>query len=81
MQTASMMFNGEQIYIILSQTLPIILQKKQSEFEMRKKKMKENEDKKLFKLRNDEKENISNNYMANNCDKNSGTTKIKVYLI
>ena len=72
MQTASMMFNGEQIYIILSQTLPIILQKKQSEFEMRKKKMKENEDKKLFKLRNDEKENISNNYMANNCDKNSG---------
>ena len=31
MQTDSLIFNGEQIYIILSQTLPIILQKKQLE--------------------------------------------------
>jgi hypothetical protein len=77
MQTDSMMFNGEQIYIILSQTLPIILQKKQIEFEMRKKKMKENESKKLFKLRNDEKENISDNYMANDCGKNSGNVQNK----
>ena len=77
MQTDSMMFNGEQIYIILSQTLPIILQKKQIEFEMRKKKMKENEYKKLFKLRNYEKENISNNYMVNDCGKNSGNGQNK----
>ena len=77
MQTYSMMFNGEQIYIILSQTLPIILQKKQSQFEMRKKKMKENEDKKLLKLKSDEKENISNNFMVNDYVKNSGNGQNK----
>ena len=33
--------------------------------------------KKLFKLRNDEKENISNNYMVNDCGKNSGNGQNK----
>ena len=71
MQTDSLIFNGEQIYIILSQTLPIILQKKQIEYEMRKRKMKENEDKKLLKLDNEEKENISNNYSFPNFGNNN----------
>ena len=71
MQTDSLIFNGEQIYIILSQTLPIILQKKQIEYEMRKKKMKENDDKKLLKLDNEEKENISNNYSFSNFGNNN----------
>ena len=71
MQTDSLIFNGEQIYIILSQTLPFILQKKQIEYEMRKKKMKENDDKKLLKLDNEEKENISNNYSFSNFGNNN----------
>ena len=66
MQTDSIIFNGEQIYIILSQALPIILQKKQIEYQlMRKKKLKENTDNKLTKLNNEEKENISNNIKFN----------------
>ena len=48
----SMMFNGEQIYIILSQTLPIILQKKQYELmkqnEIMKRQPQENENEKHF---------------------------------
>ena len=47
------MFNGEQIYIILSQTLPIILQKKQNELIQHEK---ENEK----KNKNIENENINN---------------------
>ena len=68
MQTDNAIFNGEQIYIILSQTLPLILQKKQNEYQsMRKKKEisvnnKDNKDIKLIKLHKEEKENISNNY-------------------
>ena len=68
MQTDNAIFNGEQIYIILSQTLPLILQKKQNEYQsMRKKKEisvnnKDNKDIKLIKLNKEEKENISNNY-------------------
>ena len=66
MQTNSNIFNGEQIYIILSQTLPIILQKKQVEYQlMRKKKMKENSNNKLFKVNKEEKENISDNIKFN----------------
>ena len=62
MQNDSQMFNGEQIFIILSQTLPMILQKKQLEYEMmKKKKIIETNDKKLLKINNDEKENISDN--------------------
>ena len=62
MQNDSQMFNGEQIFIILSQTLPMILQKKQLEYEMmKKKKIIETDDKKLLKISNDEKENISDN--------------------
>ena len=62
MQNDSQMFNGEQIFIILSQTLPMILQKKQLEYEMmKKKKIIETDDKKLLKINNDEKENISDN--------------------
>ena len=62
MQNDSQMFNGEQIFIILSQTLPMILQKKQLEYEMmKKKKIIETDDKKLLKIKNDEKENISDN--------------------
>ena len=49
-----MMFNGEQIYIILSQTLPIILQKKQYELmkqnEIMKKQSQENENEKHFSI-------------------------------
>ena len=78
MQTDSLIFNGEQIYIILSQTLPIILQKKQLECEMmRKKKIKGNEDKKLLKLCDNEKENICNNYSPKKYDKNSGNVQEK----
>ena len=80
MQTDSMMFNGEQIYIILSQTLPIILQKKQLEYEiMRKKKIKECDDKKLLKIKTDEKENISDNYLPQNYDKNRNTHNKNVF--
>ena len=78
MQTDSLIFNGEQIYIILSQTLPIILQKKQLECEMmRKKKIKGNEDKRLLKLNDNEKENICNNYSPKKYDKNSGNVQEK----
>ena len=78
MQTNSTIFNGEQIYIILSQTLPFILQKKQLECEMMKKKrMKENDEKKLLKLNNNDKENISNNYYPKQYDKNSGNIREK----
>lgn len=67
MQTDPSIFNGEQIYIILSQTLPIILQKKKLEYKtMRKKELKEKEDKNLVKLGKEEKENISNNYLSKN---------------
>ena len=61
MQTDSLLFNGEQIYIILSQTLPIILQKKQLE-------LKQNEImRKKRKVMNDkDKENIDNNFNNNN---------------
>lgn len=72
MQTDSFLFNGEQIYIILSQTLPFILQNKQLEYEtMRKKMSKENENKKILKLKNDEKENICNNYSSIESKNNS----------
>ena len=78
MQTNSTIFNGEQIYIILSQTLPFILQKKQLECEMMKKKrMKENDEKKLLKLNNNDKENISNNYYPKQYEKNSGNIREK----
>jgi hypothetical protein len=72
MSNESMIFNGEQIYIILSQTLPIILQKKQNEFmqnEIFKKQriMKENEEK-LLSSRSQMNNNndMSKNYMNNN---------------
>ena len=78
MQTNSTIFNGEQIYIILSQTLPFILQKKQLECEMMKKKrMKENDEKKLLKLNNNDKENISNNYYPKQYEKNLGNIREK----
>ena len=48
----SMMFNGEQIYIILSQTLPIIFQKKQYE-------LMQSENMKKLNMKEKEKENIS----------------------
>ena len=72
-QDNSFIFNGEQIYIILSQALPIILQKKQTEYQMmRKKKMKENNDNKLIKLNKEEKENINNNCSSNINSNNLG---------
>ena len=71
MQTDSLMFNGEQIYIILSQTLPIILQKKKLEYEMMKKK-KMNEDKKIMKVNREEKENISNNLVNKESERMNG---------
>ena len=60
----SMMFNGEEIYIILSQTLPIILQKKQIELMQNEtnKKQKLNQEKEKEKEKNsDDNGNNSNN--------------------
>ena len=71
MQNNSSIFNGEQIYIILSQTLPFILQKKQKEFELKQKK------KTLIKLNKEEKENICNNYSIMNNSNNSGNGQNK----
>ena len=71
MQMDSLLFNGEQIYIILSQTLPIILQKKKLEYEMMKKK-KMNEDKKIMKVNREEKENISNNLLNKESERING---------
>jgi hypothetical protein len=77
-QDNSFIFNGEQIYIILSQALPIILQKKQTEYQlMRKKKMKENNDNKLIKLNKEEKENINNNCSSNTNSNNLGNGRDK----
>ena len=72
MSNESMIFNGEQIYIILSQTLPIILQKKQNELmqnEIFKKQriMKENEDKNLSnRSQMNNNNDMSKIYMNNN---------------
>ena len=72
MSNESMIFNGEQIYIILSQTLPIILQKKQNELmqnEIFKKQriIKENEQKDLsMRSQMNNNNDMSKNYMNNN---------------
>ena len=78
----SMIFNGEQIYIILSQTLPIIFQKKQYELiqseNMKKQNMKEKEKEKVRENNNKiNKENISDkdsqdgiNYNLDLCNNN-----------
>ena len=72
MSNESMIFNGEQIYIILSQTLPIILQKKQCELiqnENIKKQMKEKEidNTNINKINNN---NINEKDILNLCDNN-----------
>ena len=72
MHDNSMVFNGEQIYIILSQTLPIILQKKQCELiqnENIKKQMKEKEidNTNINKINNN---NINEKDILNICDNN-----------
>lgn len=62
----SMMFNGEEIYIILSQTLPIILQKKQYELiqnEMNKK-QKINQEKEKEKNSDDNGNNANNDVIC-----------------
>ena len=71
MSNESMIFNGEQIYIILSQTLPIILQKKQNELmqnEIFKKQriMKENEENNLSNRNQLNNNDMNINYMNNN---------------
>ena len=72
MSNESMIFNGEQIYIILSQTLPIILQKKQNELmqnEIFKKQriLKENEEKNISsRSQMNNINDMSKNYMNNN---------------
>ena len=89
MSNNSMMFNGEQIYIILSQTLPIILQKKQydlihNEMMKKKKMMKEKEDKiiangdineNIGQINNDSYKGINNNNMNKKLSNNEIISK------
>ena len=69
MPNNSTMFNGEQIYIILSQTLPIILQKKQYELIQHEKEVeKKNKNIENENIKNtSKKENDESNYNNLNC--------------
>lgn len=68
MNNNSIMFNGEQIYIILSQTLPFILQKKQKEFMQTKNQKNKNLDCNENNEAKKKVNSVADNRIKNNCD-------------